>query len=232
MKNTKPPRSDDEVRKLAAVWASRWTPADGIEPWLRRHMDEMRRMIRVDRWSWSDLARSLNEAGITYSGGQWTAALLGEKVAGLRWRQRKRERAAAPQYAFPIEFLREALGNLGSIQQLVINIQGTPSGPMTATLAGQPAVVPTVPPPPAIPTPTPAADVPMAAQIAPPPLGSEAEPPRRTYGYATPRGLDPAAKALAPPSPPPANAETSTPAAPTVNADDVLARFAPGATRR
>lgn len=232
MKNAKPPRSDDEVLKLAAVWAGKWTPADGIEPWLRRHMDEMKRMIRVDRWSWSDLARSLNEAGITYSGGQWTAALLGDKVAGLRWRQRKRERAAAPQHAFPIEFLREALGNLGSIQQLVVNVQGTPSGPMTATLAGQPAAVPIAPPPPAIPTPTPAADVPMAAQIAPPPLGSEAEPPRRTFGYATPRGLDPVAKAPAPPSPPPANAETSTPAAPTVNADDVLARFAPGATRR
>jgi len=232
VKNTKPPRSDDEVRKLAAVWASKWTPADGIEPWLRRHMDDMKRMIRVDRWSWSDLARSLNEAGITYAGGQWTAALLGDKVAGLRWRQRKRERAAAPQHAFPVEFLREALGNLGSIQQLVVNVQTTPSGPMTATLAGQPAAVSTVPAPPvAAPLPMPVASSAHAvAQVAPPASGSEAEPPRRTFGYATPRGMDPIAKAPAPA--PPANAETPTPAAPTVNADDVLARFAPGATRR
>ena len=230
MKNAKPPRSDDEVLKLAAVWAGKWTPADGIEPWLRRHMDEMKRMIRVDRWSWSDLARSLNEAGITYSGGQWTAALLGDKVAGLRWRQRKRERAAAPQHAFPIEFLREALGNLGSIHQLVINIQGTPSGPMTATLVGQPAVVPTVPTPQGAPMSAPTADSPKVAQIAPPASGGAAEPPRRTFGYATPRGMDPVAKALAPP--PPANAEIPTPAEPTVNADDVLARFAPGAARR
>ena len=232
MKNAKPPRSDDEVLKLAAVWAGKWTPADGIEPWLRRHMDEMKRMIRVDRWSWSDLARSLNEAGITYSGGQWTAALLGDKVAGLRWRQRKRERAAAPQHAFPIEFLREALGNLGSIQQLVVNVQGTPSGPMTATLVGQPAVVPTVPTPQGAPIPAPTSDSPKVAQIGPPAPGGAVEPPRRTFGYATPRGLNPAAKAPAPPSPPLANAEIPTPAAPTVNADDVLARFAPGATRR
>lgn len=235
MKNAKPPRSDDEVRKLAAVWANKWTPADGIEPWLRRHMDEMKRMIRVDRWSWDDLARSLNEAGITYAGGQWTAALLGGKVAGLRWRQRKRERAAAPQHAFPVEFLREALGNLGSIQQLVVNVQAAPSGPMTATMAGQAGAVPTVPAAAPVdgPTPTPAADGPKASQPGmPAPSGVEAGPPRRTFGYATPRGLHPAAEAPAPSVPPPANAETPTPAAPTVNADDVLARFAPGATRR
>ncbi len=232
MKNTKPPRSDDEVRKLAALWAGKWTPADGIEPWLRRHMDEMKRMIRVDRWSWSDLARSLNEAGITYTGGQWTAALLGDKVATLRWRQRKRERAAAPQHAFPVEFLREALGNLGSIQQLVVNVQATPSGPMTATLAGHPTAGPTTPFPSVASTPAQAADAPKVAQVAPPSPGGETESPRRTFSYATPRGMDPVAKAPAPPPAPPINAETPTTAAPTVNADDVLARFAPGATRR
>jgi len=234
VKNTKPPRSDDEVRRLAAAWASKWTPADGIEPWLRRHMDEMRRMIRVDRWSWSDLARSLNEAGITYAGGQWTAALLGDKVATLRWRQRKREQVAAPHHAFPVEFLREALGNLGSIQQLVINVQATPSGQITATLAGLPAAVPTPPAPP-VAAPMPALVVspaPVIGQVAPPGPSGDAEPPRRTFGYATPRGMDPVAKAPAPPSPPPVNAETPTPAEPTVSADDVLARFAPGATRR
>lgn len=232
MKNTKPPRSDDEVRKLAAVWSGKWTPADGIEPWLRRHMDEMKRMIRVDRWSWSDLARSLNEAGITYTGGQWTAALLGDKVATLRWRQRKRERAAAPQHAFPAEFLREALGNLGSIQQLVVNVQATPSGPMTATLAVHPTAGPTAPAPSVASTPAQAADAPKVVQVAPPSPSGKTEPPRRTFSYATPRGMDPVAKAPAPPPAPPTNAETPTPAAPTVNADDVLARFAPGATRR
>lgn len=230
MKNTKPPRSDDEVQKLAAAWASKWTPADGIEPWLRRHMDEMRRMIRVERWSWSDLARSLNEARITYADGQWTAALLGDKVATLRWRQRKREQAAAPQHAFPLEFLREALGNLGSIQQLVINIQTAPSGSGMVTLAEQPTVIPTLPAPAAIaPGPVPAIEQPALPLLS----RSEPEPPRRTFGYAAPRGLDPAAKApaTAPPMPDP-NTEPPTSTAPTVNADDVLARFAPGVTRR
>jgi len=231
--NTKPPRSDDEVRKLAAAWATKWTPADGIEPWLRRHMDEMQRMVRMERWSWRDIARSLNEAGITYAGGQWTAALLGDKVAGLRSRQRKRERKATPHHGFPVEALREVLGNLGSIGHLTVNIQTAPSGPMTATVAGQPATVPTVPTPQAASMPAPTADPGKAAQSAPPaPGGGEAEPPRRTFGYATPRGMDPVAKAPTPPSPPPVNAETPTPAEPTVNADDVLARFAPGATRR
>ena len=236
MTNAKPPRSDDEVRRLAAAWDAKWTPEDGIEPWLRRHMDEMQRLIRVDRWSWRDLARSLNEAGITYSGGQWTAALLGDKVAGLRSQQRKRDQKAASRHGFPVDALREALGGL-SVQQLTINIQGMPSGPTTAMVAKQPAasarsaqVVPTTQ---AAPMPTPAADPAQTAEPAPPALGGDdAEPPRRTFGYAKPRGLDPAAAAPASPSPPPTNAEPPTPEAPTVNVDDVLARFAPGTTRR
>ena len=201
-------------------------------------MDEMQRMVRVDRWSWRDLARSLNEAGITYAGGQWTAALLGDKIAGLRWRQRKRdERAATPSQGLPVEALREVLGNLGSIQHLTINIQGTPSGPMTATLAGQPATVPTVsapatPMPQAAPTPAPTADpTKVPAQTAPSP-GGDAEPPPPTFGYVKLRGVDRSAKAPLPPSPPLASAEPPTPDAPAVNVDDVLARFAPGTTQR
>ena len=236
MTNAKPPRSLDEVQKLAAVWAVRWTPADGIEPWLRRHMDEMQRLIREDRWSWRDLARSLNEAGITYSGGTWTAALLGDKVAGLRSQQRKRDQKVASRHAFPVDALREALGGL-SVQQLTINIQGTPFGPTTATVAKQPAaaarsaqVVPTTQ---AAPTPALGADPVQVAQSAPADVASSAEePPRRTFGYAKPRGLDPTATPPVPPPPPPANAEPPTPAGPTVNVDDVLARFAPGTTKR
>lgn len=232
MTNAKPPRSADEIRKLAAAWASKWAPADGIEPWLRRHMDEMQRMVRVDRWSWRDLARSLNEAGITYAGGQWTAALLGDKVAGLRSRQRKRDRAATPHHGFPVEALREVLGNLGSIGHLTVNIQAAPASPMTATVARQTAAVPTVP---SVAAPTPAkvaSPAPVVEQPAPAAPNSPAEPPRRTFGYATPRGLDPAAKAPGPPPAPPAKPEPASPAAPTVDADDVLARFAPGTTRR
>ena len=74
-----------------------------------------------------------------------------------------------------------------------------------------------------------ASPAPLVEQPAPGAFDGPADPPRRTFGYATPRGLDPAAKA--PSSPPNAEAPT-TPAAPTVNVDDVLARFAPGTTKR
>lgn len=94
----------------------------------------MTRMVRMDRWLWGDLARSLNLAGITYAGDQWTASLLGDKVATLRWKRRRRERAAAPQHALSVELLREALGSLGSINQLVINVQAAPPGTAVATL--------------------------------------------------------------------------------------------------
>ena len=241
MTNAKPPRSIDEVQKLAAAWAAKWTPADGIEPWLRRHMDEMQRLIREDRWSWRDLARSLNEAGITYSGGTWTAALLGDKVAGLRSQQRKRDRKAASRHAFPVDALRDVLGSLGTVGQLhlTVNIQGATSGPMTATVDkqqhGNPAQLPQpAPTPQATPLPAPAADPAKVPQSVPPDAASSAgEPPRRTFGYAKPRGLDPAAAVPGTPAQPSApGAEPPTPAAPTVNVDDVLARFSPGTTKR
>ena len=101
-----------------------------------------------------------------------------------------------------------------------------------------PAKVRTANPAPATPAivPVPATRTAPGIEAAPtmPPVPGDVEgtPARRTFGYATPRGLDPVAKAPAPPSPPPVNAETPTPAEPTINADDVLARFAPGATRR
>lgn len=73
---------------------------------------------------------------------------------------------------------------------------------------------------------------PVAVEQAAPlvPGSDEAEPARRTFGVATPRGLAPVAKAVAPGS---ANAESPTLAA-AVDVDEVLARFSgkPGATRR
>ena len=135
MANRKPPRPDQDVRDLAACWAASWTPAQGIEPWLKQQLDELARLIRVERWSWSDVALSLNQAGILYrSGADWTATSLGTKVATLRWEKRRRERGPASRQTFPIELLREALGKLGPITQLVVNIHGGAPGPLTATL--------------------------------------------------------------------------------------------------
>ena len=118
----------------------------GIEPWLGQHLDEMSTLLRVGRWSWSDLARALNQAGITYAnGGRWTADFLRVKAANVRFERRKRDRAVDPQYALPVEFLREALGNLGGINQLVVNVQSREAGPITAALSSRPIIGPAPP---------------------------------------------------------------------------------------
>lgn len=90
MANHKPPRADSEVQTLAARWRTEWAPNDGIDPWLRRHLAELTRLLRNDRWSWFDLARALNDAGIIHATGRpWSAAHLGSKVRTLRTRQRR-----------------------------------------------------------------------------------------------------------------------------------------------
>lgn len=77
------------------------------------------------------------------------------------------------------------------------------------------------------------APTPPASAPAPSTANADAaEPARQTYRYVKLRGVDPADKTPDPAPTPAAKADPSTPATPTVNVDDVLARFAPGTTRR
>jgi len=85
-------RPDADVQKLAAELQKRWTPADGIAPWLRRNGPRLRRMVRDGGWTWADIGRAMTLAGITYgSGTPWTGALLNVKMAQARSHLRKRD---------------------------------------------------------------------------------------------------------------------------------------------
>jgi hypothetical protein len=90
----KHPRPDADVDRLAAQLRGRWVPANGIEPWLRRNVARLRRMVRDEGWSWADIGRAMTLAGITYGGGRpWTGRLLTVKVAQVREQLRRREAA-------------------------------------------------------------------------------------------------------------------------------------------
>ena len=98
MANHKPPRANAEVQALATRWRSEWTPHDGIEPWLRRHMAELTGLIHRDRWSWADPTRALNDAGIFYGTGRpCSATRLSSKVRTLRMRQHQSSTRVIPQ---------------------------------------------------------------------------------------------------------------------------------------
>ena len=182
-------------------------------------------MVRIARWSWNDLARSLNQAGITYAnGGRWTGDLLRVKAANVRLERRRREHASATQQILPIEFLRATLGNVGSINQLVVNVQATPSGtytvaPGTDDRSVTPAVATNLS---ASALQSPALDPPPSSAL-PAAAETSIEPSRRTFGVARPRGWDPMAKQVPQPSP---RAETPVSSAePVIDVEEVLARF-------
>lgn len=170
---------------MASRWRERWTPADGIEPWLRRHLDEMTGLVRDERWRWEDIARALDLAGISYAaagrGRPWTAVLLMDKAAKLRGQRRKalagRVALGQEELTVTVELLREALSRIGVVHHLTVNLPGAATMPPAAVSTSAPApaarraVRPTRGISPAVPdSPPPASQVPpLARPVAPAP---------------------------------------------------------------
>lgn len=92
-------RPEAQVERLAAQLRDRWTAAEGIMPWLRKRLPLLTELHQEEGWSWADIGRALNAAGITYETGRpWTGSLLARKVdqarAQVRARKAKRMSAA------------------------------------------------------------------------------------------------------------------------------------------
>src|SRR3954451_17882758 len=90
----KHPRPDAHVERLAALFRTRWVPADGIAPWLRKNLPRLRRIVDDEGWSWDDLGRALTLAGITYAGWAMMKAARGRPwaVPG-RWQESRAREA-------------------------------------------------------------------------------------------------------------------------------------------
>jgi len=83
-------RQETEIQLLADDLAARWTPAEGIMPWLRAMEAELSAKVRHQRWSWEAIARALNAAGITYETKRpWTGRSLLRKIAIIRFETRQ-----------------------------------------------------------------------------------------------------------------------------------------------
>ena len=136
-------RPDAEIAVLAARLAQDWTPGDLVFTWLRRHVAELTRMVRDDGWSWADVARALDMAGIAYGSERpWTGRLLTIKIVQAR-KAMQRAPTPPPDPAVAMaRALKEALGGLGSIQQIHVHM-GT-----AMTRTEQPGPAPSRPPPP------------------------------------------------------------------------------------
>lgn len=116
-------RSDDEVAALAARLGLDWQAGDGVETWLRQHVDELTVMVRDQGWSWTDIGRAMNVAGIQYQTGRpWRAVIL-RKKAGIARARLNQNRAPTTAVALAV---RDALIGLGGkVGQVVINMPGS-----------------------------------------------------------------------------------------------------------
>ncbi len=115
-------RSDDEVAILAARLGLGWQTGDGIETWLRQHVEELTAMVRDQGWTWDDIGRALNVAGIQYQTGRpWRAVIL-RKKAGIARARLNQNRTPTDAVAVAV---RDALIGLGGkVGQIVINMPG------------------------------------------------------------------------------------------------------------
>ena len=98
MVNRKPPRSEDDIAALAARWRegpSGYRDGVPIAAFLRSQLQRFETLISTG-WSWRDVARSLDAAGITYgTGNSWRPEILNAKIWQLQKQARKKGEAAA-----------------------------------------------------------------------------------------------------------------------------------------
>jgi hypothetical protein len=89
----KTPQSDCDIASLAAELRRTWTRDAGLEPWLRRQLPRLQRLVHEGDFGWADIAKALNRAGIVDAEGTpWTARTLSVKRIQVRTQLRARKR--------------------------------------------------------------------------------------------------------------------------------------------
>jgi hypothetical protein len=58
--------SQIEIEELANSFRETWSEGQIIRSWLRRHSEELRKLVREKDWSWTNIGRALSAAGIQY----------------------------------------------------------------------------------------------------------------------------------------------------------------------
>ena len=95
-------RTNGELADLARRVGADWHPGDNVMTWIRRHeatTHELSLLVR-DGWSWADLGRALDLAGIHYQTGRAIAGdLLRRKAGKARSDERKRQAGGKARHA-------------------------------------------------------------------------------------------------------------------------------------
>ena len=65
--------NDAEIEKLAEKFRESWSEGQVIRSWLRSHSADLRKLVREEDWSWTNIGRALSAAGIQFKTGKaWT----------------------------------------------------------------------------------------------------------------------------------------------------------------
>jgi hypothetical protein len=65
--------TDAEIEALAAKFRESWSEGQVIRSWLRNHSAELRKLVRDEDWSWTNVGKALSLAGVQFKTNRgWT----------------------------------------------------------------------------------------------------------------------------------------------------------------
>ena len=92
--------SQAEIEELAKSFRETWSDGHIIRSWLRRHSEELRKLVREEDWSWTNIGKALSAAGIQYNTDKgWTGENV-RRAVDLATKP-KLPRAGKPQAVVP-----------------------------------------------------------------------------------------------------------------------------------
>ncbi len=85
-----------DIETLAQKFRESWNKGELIRPWLRRHGEELRALVRDEDWAWENIGKALSLAGIAFkTGNPWGGENLRRSVALALKPRKGRGRPAA-----------------------------------------------------------------------------------------------------------------------------------------
>ena len=87
-----------EIEALAARFHESWSEGQIIRSWLRNHGAELRKLIREEDWSWTNVGKALSLAGIQFkTNKRWTGENVRRAVdLAMKPKKVRGDRSSAP----------------------------------------------------------------------------------------------------------------------------------------
>jgi hypothetical protein len=90
--------TEAEIKALAEKFRESWSEGQVIRSWLRNHSAELRKLVREEDWSWTNVGKALSLAGIQFKTNKgWTGENVRRAVdLATKARRARAEKSSAP----------------------------------------------------------------------------------------------------------------------------------------